>query len=153
MILFLTFLHVLLCFLLMMIILLQPGKGVDGGAVLGGGGSSTIFGPRGPASLLSRATTIGATLFMVTSVLLAFYSDTAVRNDTDVGDEILKLQQDQESSGQVTPRLGEGEFSLPTAPVAQPASGAAAPTGPVPSGTTPPPGDGTPPSPTPPDLP
>lgn len=72
---FVVVLHVTLCILLVLIILLQPGKGGDVGAAFGGGGGGGggggVFGPRGPASLLSRATTGVAVLFMVTSITLA----------------------------------------------------------------------------------
>jgi preprotein translocase subunit SecG len=69
---FVVVLHVTLCILLVLIILLQPGKGGDvGSAFGGGGGGGGVFGPRGPASLLSRATTGVAVLFMVTSITLA----------------------------------------------------------------------------------
>lgn len=69
---FLTVLHIILCILLVLIILLQPGKGGDvGSAFGGGGGGGGMFGPRGPATLLSRATTGVAVTFMVTSILLA----------------------------------------------------------------------------------
>jgi preprotein translocase subunit SecG len=114
--LFLTILHICLSFMLILIIILQPGKGVDGGAILGGGGSSTIFGPRGPASILGRATGFGAALFMGTSVLLAFYSDKTIQAGSDIADEILKLQQEQavgsEGSPSMSPTPG---FAIPPA--------------------------------------
>ena len=98
MLLFVIVLHILLCFLLMLVILLQPGKGADIGAAFGGGGgSSTIFGPRGPASLLSRATTVVAVLFMVTSVTLAIYSNESVRSGSDVQEEIERLQKEEDA--------------------------------------------------------
>jgi preprotein translocase subunit SecG len=51
-------------------VLLQQGKGQDLASAFGGGGSQTAFGPRGSATVLSRATTILAGLFMVTSLAL-----------------------------------------------------------------------------------
>lgn len=91
---FVVALHVILCILLVLIILLQPGKGGDVGAAFGGGGSSTMFGPRGPANLLSRATTVVAVLFMVTSVTLSLYSNRARQTDADVGGAIERLEQE-----------------------------------------------------------
>jgi preprotein translocase subunit SecG len=82
--LFFTVLHVFLCIFLVLIILLQPGKGGDVGAAFGGGGGGSMFGPRGPATLLSRATTTVAVLFMVTSVGLALMSDQSTLSDADV---------------------------------------------------------------------
>ena len=72
--LFITILHVVLCIVLILIILLQPSKGSDVGAAFGGGSSSSKFGPRGAASMLSRATTVVAVLFMFTSITLAIRS-------------------------------------------------------------------------------
>jgi len=97
MLLFVTLLHIILCFVLMLVILLQPGKGADVGAAFGGGGgSSTIFGPRGAGSFLTQATTIVAVLFMGTSITLAIYSNASVASGSDVEQEIERLQrQDQ----------------------------------------------------------
>jgi len=91
--LFLTVLHIILCILLVLIILLQPGKGGDVGAAFGGGGGGSMFGPRGPATLLSRATTGVAVLFMVTSVALALLSDQSVLADADL-DGLLSSDDD-----------------------------------------------------------
>ncbi len=96
--LFVVALHVLLCIFLILIILLQPGKGGDVGAAFGGGSSSSFFGPRGPATLLSRATTAVAVLFMVTSITLSMYSNRKVLANANVDDELDLLQQEQEDS-------------------------------------------------------
>lgn len=82
--LFVVSLHVLLCLLLVLVIVLQPGKGSDVGAAFGGGASSTIFGPRGPTGLLQRATTVIAVMFMGTSLALAVYSNRGLMEDADV---------------------------------------------------------------------
>ncbi len=62
--------HYVLCFFLIAIILLQAGKGADIGAVFGGA-SQTVFGSRGPATFLNKATAIVAVMFLVTSISLA----------------------------------------------------------------------------------
>jgi len=67
-----TVIHVLTCFLLVVIVLLQTGKGADMGAVFGGGSSSTIFGSSGAGNLLTRVTTGAAVVFMGTSLTLAY---------------------------------------------------------------------------------
>ena len=72
--LFITILHVVLCIILILIILLQPSKGSDVGAAFGGGSSSSMFGPRGAGSMLSRAPTVVAVMFMFTSITLALRS-------------------------------------------------------------------------------
>ncbi len=58
------------CIFLIAVVLLQQGKGQDLASAFGGGGTQTAFGPRGSATVLSRATTILAGLFMVTSLAL-----------------------------------------------------------------------------------
>jgi preprotein translocase subunit SecG len=62
--------HVLSCLFLIGVVLLQQGKSQDLASAFGGGGTQTAFGPRGSANVLSRATTILAGLFMVTSLAL-----------------------------------------------------------------------------------
>ena len=66
-----TILHVIVCAFLIIVVLLQSGKSADLAAAFGGAGSQTAFGPRGAATLLSRATTWSAILFMVTSITLS----------------------------------------------------------------------------------
>ncbi|MEN9846918.1 MAG: hypothetical protein RIS36_2065 [Pseudomonadota bacterium] len=61
-------LHVLLAIVLVILVLLQQGKGADTGAVMGGGGAGTVFGVGGASSLLVRMTTFIAIAFMLTSV-------------------------------------------------------------------------------------
>jgi len=64
-------LHVVACLFLIAVVLLQQGKGQDLASAFGGGGTQTAFGPRGSATVLSRATTILAGVFMVTSLGLS----------------------------------------------------------------------------------
>jgi len=63
-------LHIVACLFLIIVVLLQQGKGQDLASAFGGGGTQTAFGPRGSANVLSRATTILAGVFMVTSLAL-----------------------------------------------------------------------------------
>jgi preprotein translocase subunit SecG len=67
---FLTVVHVLVCFFLIAVVLLQTGKGAEIGAAFGGS-SQTLFGSRGAASFLSKMTTAAAVVFMLTSFTLA----------------------------------------------------------------------------------
>jgi len=62
--------HVLACIFLIVVVLLQTGKGADMGAVLGGG-SQTLFGASGAGNLLTKLTTGMAITFMATSLLIA----------------------------------------------------------------------------------
>src|SRR5271168_2839633 len=64
-------LHVLVCFVLIVVIMLQSGNAADLAGAFGGAGSQTAFGPRGAATFLSRATTWCAIVFMMTSLTLS----------------------------------------------------------------------------------
>jgi preprotein translocase subunit SecG len=66
-----TILHVLVCLFLIGVVLLQSGKAADLAGAFGGMGSQTTFGPRAAATVLTKATTVAAGLFMVTSLSLA----------------------------------------------------------------------------------
>ena len=68
-----TVLHILVCFALVMIVLLQAGKGAEMGAAFGGA-SQTVFGSAGAMGFLSKLTTVAAVIFMITSLVLAFSS-------------------------------------------------------------------------------
>ncbi len=70
----LSVLHLLVALGLILIVLLQSGKGADIGAAFGGGSSQTVFGGRGAATFLSKMTTALAVLFMVTSIVLTILS-------------------------------------------------------------------------------
>jgi preprotein translocase subunit SecG len=73
MIYFVTVVHILVCFFIIIVVLLQSGSAGDLSAAFGGQGSQTAFGPRGAASALSKATTWSAVLFMITSITLSVY--------------------------------------------------------------------------------
>ncbi len=64
-------LHVLVCFVLIIVIMLQSGNAADLAGAFGGAGSQTAFGPRGAATFLSRATTWCAVVFMMSSLALS----------------------------------------------------------------------------------
>ena len=68
-----TTIHVIVCFFIIIVVLLQSGTSGDLSAAFGGQGSQTAFGPRGAASTLSKATTWSAVLFMLTSITLSVY--------------------------------------------------------------------------------
>lgn len=99
---FVVALHVVLCLFLILIIILQPGKGGDVGAAFGGGGGgSTVFGPRGPTGLLQRATTVVAVLFMATSVTLALYSNEGMQDGGNMDDALERVQQEMKEQAEV----------------------------------------------------
>ena len=75
----LKIIHVLACLILMFVVLLQQGRGGGLGAAFGGGAASQVFGGRGAGNILTRATAICATTFMLTSVALAYRSSSQDR--------------------------------------------------------------------------
>jgi preprotein translocase subunit SecG len=68
-----TIIHVIVCIGLILVVLLQTGKGAEVGAVFGGS-SSTIFGSSGAGNFLSRLTTGMAIVFMITSLTLGYFA-------------------------------------------------------------------------------
>lgn len=74
MVILLTIIHVIVCVFLIIVVLLQSGKAADLAGAFGGMGSQTAFGPRGAATVLSRATTFAAAAFMVTSLSLSIFA-------------------------------------------------------------------------------
>jgi len=70
-----TGLHIIICMFLIIVVLLQSGKAADLAGAFGGMGSQTVFGPRGTATVLSKATTVAAALFMVTSLVLVIMAN------------------------------------------------------------------------------
>jgi preprotein translocase subunit SecG len=71
MVIVLTILHVLMCFAIIAIVLLQSGKGADIGSAFGGAGSQAVFGSMGTPTLLGKVTTAVAIVFTITSFSLA----------------------------------------------------------------------------------
>ncbi|MBT8083063.1 MAG: preprotein translocase subunit SecG [Gammaproteobacteria bacterium] len=69
--------HTLIALLIVVLVLLQRGKGADAGAAFGAGASGTVFGARGSSNFFSRATAVCATLFFVSSLALAYLSSQA----------------------------------------------------------------------------
>lgn len=87
---FLLVIHVLTALGIVGLVLLQQGKGADMGAAFGGGGASqTLFGARGSATFLSRATAILATVFFITSLTLAVvYSRTSSDHSRSITEQV-----------------------------------------------------------------
>src|SRR3569623_1091706 len=78
--------HIIIAVALVTLVLVQRGKGADMGAAFGSGASGTLFGSRGSASFLTRATAVLATLFFITSLSLAFMFNqkSEVKSVTDI---------------------------------------------------------------------
>ena len=74
MVIVITIVHVIVCLFLIIVVLLQSGKSADIAAAFGGMGSQTAFGPRGAATVLSKATTWAAVIFMLSSITLSIFA-------------------------------------------------------------------------------
>lgn len=108
-----TIVHVIVCVFLVIVVLLQSGKAADLAGAFGGMGSQTAFGPRGAATVLSKATTIAAGLFMVTSLLLAIV---ATRN-AGTGSSVLERAPGKaQQTKPATPALPPAGQTLPGLP-------------------------------------
>ena len=108
--------HISVCMFLMLVVLLQQGKGGGMGAAFGGS-AQQVFGGRGAGNILTRATAICAGLFMLTSVSLAYVSSS--------GDRDLKARIVEEQ------RKGKGNEGTKVKPP-KPAPAATAPSGSAP---------------------
>ncbi len=135
--------HLFVCAMLILVVLLQQGKGGGMGAAFGGGGAGgQVFGGRGAGTLLTRATSVFAAVFMLTSVSLAYLSSS--------GDRALKARaaiaaEKQEDKGEKgTPREKTPEAPKPTETGMAPTPG---PTSQAPTNNTSTPTEGTTPSP------
>lgn len=84
--------HAALSLALIVLVLLQQGKGAEAGASFGGGASQTVFGSRGNASFLSRLTSILAAIFFVTSIGLAYIAKERfeAENQSLISDEVVE---------------------------------------------------------------
>jgi preprotein translocase subunit SecG len=100
---FLTIVHILVCVFLVIVVLLQSGKAADLAGAFGGMGSQTAFGPRGAATVLSKATTIAAALFMITSLSLAILATRGAGRSSSVLERTQKAAPVQKSTPAGTP--------------------------------------------------
>ena len=123
-------LHVVVCLMLMLVVLIQPGKSGGLGAALGGAGAAQIFGGRGAGNFLTRTTWISATIFFVTSITLAYVSTSTGDSLEDLADvQLIKTPAaDDAPEGEPAeaPPAGAAPGSDPVAP-SEPAPGTPAP--------------------------
>ena len=129
-----TILHVIVCLFLMLTVLLQSGKGGGMGGAFGGGNAATVFGGSGASTFLRKLTAVAGTVFMLTSMLLAFL---ASHNSADAlekfGAQQEKLATEKEAAKQKvlgTPGAGSGSAAttstmVPLTPVEGSAAAAA----------------------------
>lgn len=111
-------LHVIVSVALILVILLQTGKGSDIGAVFGGGSSQTLFGSTGPTSFLSKLTAGAAIIFMLTSLVLAYFTGGGGSRSIMKGGAAPVQSMPAPPSGM--PAAPAGVPAMPAAPVAPP---------------------------------
>jgi preprotein translocase subunit SecG len=109
--------HIIVCVALIMIVLLQTGKGADMGAAFGGGGSQTLFGSTGASTFLSKATTGAAIVFMLTSLALAYLSSHRTADSIIKSTPAPVEQPAAETQSEATPQ--ESSAPAQSAPAAQ----------------------------------
>jgi preprotein translocase subunit SecG len=105
----LIIIHIIVCIALIMIVLLQTGKGADMGAAFGGGSSQTLFGSTGASTFLSKATTAAAIVFMVTSLGLAYLSSHRLGAESVVTQTPPPVESQAAPQATTPPATGSGE--------------------------------------------
>lgn len=106
--------HIIVAIAIIGLVLLQQGKGADAGASFGSGASQTVFGASGSGNFLTRATTIAATMFFLTSLTLAIFAKDNAGLSSTTGLPIVNPQSLEQSSDSASdvPQLDE----IPAAP-------------------------------------
>ena len=102
--------HVITAIIIVVLILLQKGKGADMGSAFGAGASGTMFGSKGSANFLSRSTAVLATIFFITSLTLAYLNKgTVVQNNDSILDTINIIEEDDQNndSSPASPQIPE----------------------------------------------
>ena len=119
--------HTFIALMIIILVLLQRGKGADAGAAFGAGASGTVFGARGSSSFFSRATAVFATLFFVSSLTLAYLSSqrsavpTSLLEDAAIVDAEIELFDSELSDETPVSDMPELESSEDQAPIDLPA--------------------------------
>jgi len=97
--------HTLIALLIIVLVLLQRGKGADAGAAFGAGASGTVFGARGSGSFFSRATAVCATAFFATSLTLAYLSSQTTAAPSSVIDDAPAVEEAADAMESELPSL------------------------------------------------
>ena len=114
-----TTVHVIVCLILILVVLLQSGKAADLAGAFGGMGSQTVFGPRGTATVLSKATTVAAALFMLTSLSLGILANGQTRASNSVLENRTKKVPTQQKKTVPLPVPAQPAAPAPVAPPAK----------------------------------
>ncbi len=102
-----TTIHIVVSLFLVVVVLLQSGKAADLAGAFGGMGSQTVFGPRGSATVLTRATTISAIVFMLTSLSLSILSTGTAAGTPDVLEQFTQPADGKAATSTTAPADGK----------------------------------------------
>ena len=116
-----TAVHIIVCLIMILVVLLQSGKAADLAGAFGGMGSQTVFGPRGTATVLSKATTVAAVVFMLTSLSLGILGNGQSRSSGSVLENRTKKAPVQQKTSPLTLPQAKPTAPAPAAPTAPPA--------------------------------
>ncbi len=100
--------HIILAVSLVVLILVQHGKGADAGAAFGSGASSTVFGAKGSATFLTKLTTFIALIFFITSLSLAYFASNIQLDNKSLLEKEITTQQES-----VNPPNTDNQNNLP----------------------------------------
>ncbi len=115
--------HTLIAVFIIILVLMQRGKGADAGAAFGAGASGTVFGSRGSSSFFSRATAVLATAFFASSLTLAYMSSQRAEGPSSLleGSEPVEASIDAgPTDGDTAPVGGTSADELPSLDVELP---------------------------------
>jgi preprotein translocase subunit SecG len=127
------------CLFLIIVVLLQSGKAADIAGAFGGAGSQTAFGPRGAATVLSRATTWCAIMFMVCAMALVLHVDRGVEQGGSVLEKFSKPTPAPVTPAKPQPTIPQSNTPQPGTPQSNTAPQSSTPSSNVPTPSTQPP--------------
>ena len=113
--------HLIIAVTIVVLVLLQQGKGADMGAAFGGGSSQSLFGARGSANFLSRATSFLVATFFITSLVLAFLYTRQGEDRSILEGSIIEQVQEEagdvpDEAAQAIEETASGESDVPAIP-------------------------------------
>lgn len=110
--------HTVIALLIIILVLLQRGKGADAGAAFGSGASSTVFGSQGSSNFFSRSTAVLAAAFFVSSLSLAYLSSQQADAPDSLIENITNIDVEENSAviDIIAPEMTDGNSSMEVMP-------------------------------------
>jgi len=110
--------HTVIALLIIILVLLQRGKGADAGAAFGSGASSTVFGSQGSSNFFSRSTAVLAAAFFVSSLSLAYLSSQQADAPDSLIENIVNIDVEENSAviDIIAPEMTDGNSSIEVMP-------------------------------------